>query len=103
MRRRDFVKIVAGIAALWPLAARAQQPERIRRVAVLMSFADPSTQSYVTAFRGALTKLGWTEGKEKSHGMVRPENINSGHSNSQLGVSCGRHHHNHAYLRVGII
>ena len=62
MRRRDFIKIVAGIAALYPLAGRAQQPERVRRIGVLMSFADPSTQSYLTAFRSALTKLGWTEG-----------------------------------------
>jgi putative ABC transport system substrate-binding protein len=62
MRRRDFFKIVAGIAALWPLAARAQQPERARRIGVLMSFTDPNTQSYLMAFRGALTKLGWTEG-----------------------------------------
>jgi putative tryptophan/tyrosine transport system substrate-binding protein len=62
MRRRDFIKIVASTAALWPLAARAQQPERLRRIGVLMSFADPSTQSYLTAFRGALAKLGWTEG-----------------------------------------
>ncbi|MFZ0350283.1 MAG: hypothetical protein WAM03_19375, partial [Pseudolabrys sp.] len=49
-------------AATWPLAARAQQGERVRRIGVLMSFDDPSTQSYLTAFRGALAKLGWTEG-----------------------------------------
>jgi ABC-type uncharacterized transport system substrate-binding protein len=62
MRRRDFIKIVASTAALWPLATRAQQSERVRRIGVLMGVADPSNQSYLAAFRGALTKLGWTEG-----------------------------------------
>jgi len=62
MRRREFVTLLGGAAAAWPLAARAQQPERVRRIGVLMGFADPATQSYVTAFRGALTKLGWAEG-----------------------------------------
>jgi ABC-type uncharacterized transport system substrate-binding protein len=62
MRRRKFIKVIAGSALTWPLAARAQQPERVRRIGVLMSFTDPSTQSYLTAFRVALTKLGWTEG-----------------------------------------
>ena len=49
-------------AVTWPLEARAQQSERVRRIGVLMSIGDPTTQSYVTAFRGALTKLGWAEG-----------------------------------------
>lgn len=61
MRRREFIKLVGGAAAGWPLVARAQQSERVRRIGVLMA-ADPSQQSYVTAFRGALTKLGWAEG-----------------------------------------
>jgi len=62
MRLRDFVIIIVGTTALRPIAARAQQPERVRRIDVLMSFADPSTQSYVAAFQSALAKLGWTEG-----------------------------------------
>jgi putative tryptophan/tyrosine transport system substrate-binding protein len=62
MRRRDFVTLAGGAAVAWPLAARAGQPERVRRIGVLMPFADPSTQSYLTAFRDALTKLGWAEG-----------------------------------------
>jgi putative tryptophan/tyrosine transport system substrate-binding protein len=61
MRRREFITLLSGVA-VWPLTAHAQQPGRVRRIGVLMSFADPSTQSYLTAFRGALTKLGWTEG-----------------------------------------
>jgi putative ABC transport system substrate-binding protein len=64
MRRRDFVKVVAGSAITWPLAARAQQPDRIRLICVLMGFeeSDPAAQSWIAAFRDRLTKLGWTEG-----------------------------------------
>jgi ABC-type uncharacterized transport system substrate-binding protein len=62
MRRREFMALLGGAAVPWPLDARAQQPERVRRIGVLMAFADPTAQSYVTAFRGALTKLGWAEG-----------------------------------------
>ena len=62
MRRREFITLLGGVAASWPFAVRAQQPERVRRVGVLMAVADPSAQSYVTAFRDALTKLGWAEG-----------------------------------------
>jgi putative tryptophan/tyrosine transport system substrate-binding protein len=63
MRRREFIKVIGGVAAAsWPLTVHAQQPERVRRISVLMGFADAPAQSYVTAFRGALTKLGWAEG-----------------------------------------
>jgi putative ABC transport system substrate-binding protein len=61
MRRRDFIKGIVGSALAWPLVAHAQQPERVRRIGVQMGI-DATAQSYVTAFRGALTKLGWTEG-----------------------------------------
>ena len=61
--RRELIAAL-GSAATWPLAARAQQPDRVRRIGVLMGFAesDPAAQSEVAAFRDALTKLGWTEG-----------------------------------------
>ena len=62
MRRRQFIGLVGSFAVTWPLEVRAQQAERVRRIGVLMSFGDPTTQSYLTAFRSALTKLGWTEG-----------------------------------------
>ena len=63
MRRRDFMTLVGGAATAWPLAARAQQAQRMRRVGILIGFAesDPAAQSWLTAFRGALAKLGWTE------------------------------------------
>ena len=63
MRRREFIALL-GSATL-PIAARAQQSERVRLIGVLMAFAenDPAAQSQVAAFRGALDKLGWTEGR----------------------------------------
>jgi ABC-type uncharacterized transport system substrate-binding protein len=64
MRRRDFIKVIVGSGAAWPLAARAQQVEHMRRIGVLIGFAetDPDVQSWLAAFRGALVKLGWREG-----------------------------------------
>src|SRR5271169_6332524 len=66
MRRRAFITLLGGAAAstAWPLSVRAQQPEQIRRIGVLLGYAegDPAAQSYLAAFRGALAKLGWTDG-----------------------------------------
>jgi putative ABC transport system substrate-binding protein len=64
MRRRDFIKGLAGSAIAWPLAALAQQSSQIRRVGVLMNFpsADPEGQARMAAFKQALSKLGWIEG-----------------------------------------
>jgi putative ABC transport system substrate-binding protein len=61
--RRQFISAL-GSATAWPLAARAQQTDHMRRIGVLMSYAesDPAAQSEVAAFRGALPKLGWMEG-----------------------------------------
>ena len=63
MRRREFISLLGGVAT-WPLAADAQQAQRMRRIGVLIGFAeaDPDVQSWLAAFRGALAKLGWTEG-----------------------------------------
>ena len=65
MRRREFLGVLGGGAAAWPLAARAQQGERIRRIGVLMSFAesDPQAQAWVAAFREGLQQLGWAEAR----------------------------------------
>jgi len=63
MRRREFIALLGGVVA-WPLSARAQQPERMRRVGVVMGYAesDPKAQLQVVAFRQQLHKLGWIEG-----------------------------------------
>jgi putative tryptophan/tyrosine transport system substrate-binding protein len=64
MRRRDLVKIIASSAALWPLAARSQQPERVRRIGVLQPFAKDAPESArVEAFVQELQRLGWTDGR----------------------------------------
>src|SRR5512136_190544 len=65
MRRREFIGLVSGAAVTWPIVARAQQPERMRRVGVLMGYAetDPSAQAQVEALRQELQKLGWEEGR----------------------------------------
>ena len=64
MRRREFISLLGG-AATWPLAARAQQPERVRRIAVLTQYTEDNTeaQRWIAAFREGLQKAGWVEGR----------------------------------------
>ena len=64
MKRREFITLIGGAAA-WPLVARAQQPERIRRIAVLMGLAedDPETKARLARFKENIEKLGWSEGR----------------------------------------
>jgi len=65
MRRRDFITLVGGTFAAWPLTARAQQPERVRRIGMLVPSAesDQEVQGNISAFREGLQKLGWVEGR----------------------------------------
>ena len=65
MRRRDFIKVISGAAAAWPLAARGQQPDRVRRIGVLMGLAesDPEAKVRAAVFERALQELGWTRGR----------------------------------------
>jgi putative tryptophan/tyrosine transport system substrate-binding protein len=65
MRRRAFIALLGGVVAAWPLAARAQQPERMRRVGVLMPNAadDPEYQARMAAFLQGLAQLGWIDGR----------------------------------------
>jgi putative ABC transport system substrate-binding protein len=65
MRRREFIiTVLGGAATYWPLTTHAQQPERIRRIGVLMGYAESgsSGQALIAAFRDGLQKFGWTEG-----------------------------------------
>jgi putative ABC transport system substrate-binding protein len=68
MRRRDFITLIGSTAAAWPRAAHAQQPERVRRIGVLMSFGanDPEAQSRAAAFENGLRQLGWVRGHNLS-------------------------------------
>ena len=65
MGRREFVALLGGAAAAWPIAARAQQGERVRRIGVLMFTAasDPYGRKSVKAFQEGLQELGWMEGR----------------------------------------
>ena len=62
--RRVLLAALGGAAAVWPLAARAQQPERVRRIGIVMPFAkgDSEGEARVRAFKQELAKLGWTDG-----------------------------------------
>ena len=63
--RRKFIALLGGAAAAWPLAARAQQTDRMRRIGVLLGVAadDPEGQARLAAFLQALQQLGWTDGR----------------------------------------
>ena len=64
MRRREFIAGLGGVAAL-PVAARAQQYDRVRRIGMLWPYAegDPEANAWLTTFREELEKLGWVEGR----------------------------------------
>jgi putative ABC transport system substrate-binding protein len=65
LRRRQFITLLGGVAAAWPLAARAQQIEKVRRIGVLQPVAvdDPEALARVTAFAQGLQQFGWTDGR----------------------------------------
>src|ERR1700704_3565517 len=65
MKRREFIALLGNAAAAWPLAARAQQNDPVRRIGVLMTTADDREgQRRLSAFREGLEKRGWAEGKK---------------------------------------
>jgi len=65
MKRRAFITLLGGTAAAWPLAARAQQPDGMRRIGMLLALAedDPEIRARLAAFRRGLEKRGWSEGR----------------------------------------
>jgi putative ABC transport system substrate-binding protein len=65
MNRREFITLLGGAAAAWPLAALGQQGDRVRRIGVLMwgDENDPVLKTYVSAFTQAVAGLGWTDGR----------------------------------------
>jgi putative tryptophan/tyrosine transport system substrate-binding protein len=85
MNRRELIALLGVVTAAWPLAARAQQPDRMRRIGALMANAesDPEGQAQVAAFREELQKLGWAEGRN-----IRIDSrwATPGHDNLQLVI-----------------
>jgi len=69
LKRREFLTLLMGAVAIWPLAARAQQRERMRRIGGFLPGAadDPEYQARMEAFRQGLAELGWSDG-----GLCRP-------------------------------
>src|SRR5262245_33512314 len=78
MRRRDFIKVIGSTAVAWPLAARAQRSEEVRRIGVLMNIAADTRegQANVAAFHQGLLQLGWRDGDNvRSHTRWRENDI----------------------------
>jgi Domain of unknown function (DUF4159) len=96
MRRREFIAGLGSVAA-WPLVARAQQGERVRRIGLLSFAADDSSlqRSATRAFREELRKLGWIEGRNRPHQDVLPAARFSRpfHFGPALGRGAGECHH----------
>jgi len=65
MRRREFVSLLGGVTAAWPLTARGQQRDRVRQIGLLSPFSenDPETKARLAAFKTGLEQLGWTDGR----------------------------------------
>ena len=65
MQRRNFIRLLGGAAVAWPLAARAQQSDRVRRIGVLLAATadDPDYQARIAAFQQGLQQLGWSDGR----------------------------------------
>jgi putative tryptophan/tyrosine transport system substrate-binding protein len=74
IRRREFISLLGGAAAAWPLRARAQQTERVRRIGILLPAAadDAEYQARVGAFLQGLQQSGWTIGRNLRIDTVKP-------------------------------
>jgi len=81
MTRREFITLVGALMAACPIAARAQQPERMRRIGVLMASAvdDSESQARITGFLQSLQQLGWADGRnvriDTRWAMTNPDDI----------------------------
>ena len=85
MKRREFITLLGGAtAASWPLVARAQQQDRMRRIGVLSNLPenDPQMKARLSAFLQGLEKRGWSQGRNVQirDGLVQPLQINCKHT-----------------------
>ena len=120
MRRREFITVLGGAAVAWPLAARAQQPARMRRIGVLYPFAetDKEALAHIAAFRGGLQKAGWADGHNirieyrgalteesrqrfaKELVALQPDFILSGGHSAHRGVASANAQHPHHFRQL---
>jgi ABC-type uncharacterized transport system substrate-binding protein len=88
MRRRDFTRVVAGAAVLWPLTARAQQSRPMRRVGVLTGrAADAESLTWVEAFRQRLKELGWNDGRNIRIDLLADGDVRQWQANARKMVA----------------
>jgi putative ABC transport system substrate-binding protein len=83
LKRREFITLLGGAAAAWPLAARAQQPERMRRIGVIMAYSanDPEAGARAKGLESGLQKLRWEQGRniiiEYRFGGISPDRVHA--------------------------
>jgi putative ABC transport system substrate-binding protein len=89
MRRGDFIKVIAGSAAAWPVAARTQPAQRMRRIGVLMARAasDPEGQKQAAAWQQGIEELGWSPGRNVEIEYRWP----AGDASRAQALSCSSH------------
>ena len=91
--RREFITLLAGAAVAWPLAARAQRPDRMRRIGVLMNLveSDQEGQARLAAFLQALQELGWADGpSDRDAERARDPSSQTDHDACGSGsITCG--------------
>jgi len=103
MRRREFITLLGGAATAWPLAARAQQPERVRRIGVLLATAadDAEHQAWVAAFHQGLALSGWIIGRNVRID-TRWATVNAAELRRHAaGVGCARARRHSGLWRLG--
>ena len=79
MKRREFITLIGGATAAWPLAGHAEQGQRVRRIGVIMGFADDDEvwQTYLGTFRQRLQDFGWSEGRNTGSITGSPAKVRS--------------------------
>ena len=85
-RRREFITLLGGAVVAWPLAARAQKSDRMRRIGMLLPYSenDPEVQALLTAFKQRLKDLGWTDGRN-----VRFDDRFTGENAERIRIGAG--------------